>query len=84
MSTTVPTDWLTPLASGIPWSASPASATPHQCTRNRSNGRRLPPAANPTHTAKPITMRTSITRGSLRLGRSLDQSFHGAWGESSG
>jgi len=39
--------------------------------------------ANPTHTAKPITIRTSITRGSLRLGRSLDQSFHGAWGESS-
>ena len=28
-------------------------------------------------------MRTSITRGSLRLGRSVDQSFHGPWGESS-
>ena len=73
MSTIDPTGLLTPLASGIPWSASPNRATPHQCTLNRSKGRRLPPAANPMDTAKPITMSIKITWGSLRLGRRVDQ-----------
>ena len=66
----------------IPWSARPARATPHQCTLRCSKGRRLPPTMNPTKTAKPITMRTNIMRGSLRLGRLIRQHRSTALGES--
>src|SRR5688572_24557641 len=52
-----------------PCTIKPASAKPHQRTLRCSKGRRLPPAMNPTQTAKPMTMRTNITWGSLRLGR---------------
>src|SRR5918996_535460 len=54
---------------GIPWSASPTSAAPHHRIRSRSKGRRLPPAANPIRTDRPITMSTSTTWGSLRSRR---------------